>query len=341
VQPTAFDERDLKLIHALQIAPRISWAEAARILGSTPITLANRWERMRSEGLAWVGAHPSGLVDDLTTGFVEVDCAPGRHAEAIAALRQDPRAVTIEQSARGRDLLLTVMTPDLASFSRFVLDDLPRVPGVERQRAFLSTQIHRQGRDWRLNALDREEQAAFEGAARQMWTGEARPPADAAPLIHALSRDGRASAAELARATGRNPATVRRQLTSLLRSGVLSFRCEVAQDVSMWALQCTWLARVPQQEKERTVAALITLPELRLCVSTTGETNLYVSVWARSQSDLLRLESLIGEKLPWLAMVESVINLRTAKRMGWFIDERGRATGEVVVPNALDPDVAL
>lgn len=338
MQSTAFDERDLKLIHGLQIAPRVPWAEAARILGSTPSTLAARWDRMRSEGLAWIAAHPSGLVGDLMTGFVEVDCAPGRHDEAIVALQQDPRAVTIEQSARGRDLLLTVMTPDLASFSRFVLDDLPRVPGVQRQQAFLATQIHRQGRDWRLNTLDREQQAGFEAAARQSRAGEARPPGDAAPLIHVLGLDGRASAAELARATGRNPATVRRQLPRLLGSGVLSFRCEVAQDASMWGLQCTWLARVPEQEKERTVAALTTLPELRLCVSTTGETNLFVSVWARSQSDLLRLERLVGEKLPWLAMVESVVNLRTAKRMGWIIDERGRATGEVVVPNALDPD---
>jgi hypothetical protein len=32
---------------------------------------------------------------------------------------------------------------------------------------------------------------------------------------------------------------------------------------------------------------------------------------------------------------ENAVNLRTAKRMGWMLDERGRATGEVVVPTAL------
>jgi Lrp/AsnC ligand binding domain len=105
----------------------------------------------------------------------------------------------------------------------------------------------------------------------------------------------------------------------------------------LWPLHCTWLARVPEPEKDRTLAALATLPEMRLCVSTTGETNLQIVVWAKSQSDLLRLERLLGERLPWLTIVESVINLRTAKRMGWFIDDEGRATGTVVVPTALDP----
>ncbi|UTT66018.1 Lrp/AsnC ligand binding domain-containing protein [Janibacter sp. CX7] len=97
-------------------------------------------------------------------------------------------------------------------------------------------------------------------------------------------------------------------------------------------MHCTWLARVPEEAKERTVAALATLPELRLCVSTTGESNLLVSVWARSPSDLLRLERLLGDRLPWLSRVDSVFMLRTLKHFGWVIDARGRSTGEVVEP---------
>lgn len=101
---------------------------------------------------------------------------------------------------------------------------------------------------------------------------------------------------------------------------------------TLWGLHCTWLARVPEESKERTVAALATLPELRLCVSTSGETNLLVSVWARSPSDLMRLERLVGERMPWFSLVESVVMLRTPKRFGWVVDDRGRATGEVIPP---------
>ncbi|HCA87765.1 MAG TPA: Lrp/AsnC family transcriptional regulator, partial [Streptomyces sp.] len=161
------------------------------------------------------------------------------------------------------------------------------------------------------------------------------PPAGAWPLVEALAEDGRRTAAELARVTGRNPATVRRQLARLLASQVLTFRCEVAQMQSHWPICCTWLARVPAIEHERTIAALRTLPELRLCVSTTGDTNMMFTVWARSLTEVFRIERLLGNKLPWLNLVESAVTLRMAKRMGWLLDKEGRCTGEVVVPDAL------
>ncbi len=53
-------EEDLALIHALQIAPRLSWADAAEILGVHATTLAARWERLRSGGAAWITAHLIG-----------------------------------------------------------------------------------------------------------------------------------------------------------------------------------------------------------------------------------------------------------------------------------------
>ncbi|PWI06218.1 Lrp/AsnC family transcriptional regulator [Streptomyces sp. NWU339] len=330
-------EEDLALINALQVAPRVSWAEAARVLGSKPATLAARWRRLREEGLAWVTAHPAGT-RDVVTSFVEVDCAPGARADVVRALCRDARAVTVEESARGRDLLLTVMTPDLPALTAFVLDDLPKVRGVQGYRTYLGKDVHRQGSDWRLGALDRKQVAALESAARRDRPEQrVEPPSGAWPLIEALAVDGRRTAADLARITGRNPATVRRQLARLLASQVLAFRCEVAQVQSHWPIACTWLARVPALEHERTVAALRTLPELRVCVSTTGDTNMMFTVWTRSLTEVLRIERLLGDRMPWLNLVESAVTLRMAKRMGWLLDADGRSTGEVVAPSALKP----
>lgn len=330
-------EEDLALVNALQIAPRVSWAEAAEVLGAKPATLAARWRRMREEGLAWVTAHPAAD-RNVVTSLVEVDCTPGARTDVVHALCRDPRAVTVEESARGRDLLLTVMTPDLPAMTTFVLDDLPNVPGVRSYRTYLSKGIHRQGSEWRLGALDRGQVAALESVARRGRSDPCpEPPADAWPLIEALAADGRRSAADLARITGRNPATVRRHLARLIASRVLAFRCEVAQVQSHWPITCTWLARVPALEHERTVAALRTLPELRLCVSTTGEANMMFTVWTRSLSDVLAIERLLGDRMPWLNLVQSSVTLRTAKRMGWLLDADGRGTGEVVPPTALRP----
>jgi DNA-binding Lrp family transcriptional regulator len=205
------DEQDLALINALQVAPRISWAQAAPVLGSTPATLAERWERLRDEGIAWVTAHPR--LQDISLAFVDVDCTPGSRWEVIRELSLDPRVASIEQSARGRDLLLTVMTPDLPTMTVFVLDDLPNVPGVQHSRTQLVKDVHRQGGDWRLGALEPSQVAALKAAAAPaVPDATVTLPPDPWPLIEAVVADGRRSAADIARLTGRNPATVRRQL---------------------------------------------------------------------------------------------------------------------------------
>lgn len=330
------EEADLALLHGLQIAPRVPWAEAARILGASAASLAARWARLRDAGLAWVTAHPGGSYRHVTLAMVEVDCLPGARADVLAAVCADPRAVTVEESTRGRDLLLTVITVDLPALTRFVLDDLETLPGVERQRTYVATAVHRHGSHWRLDALDPGQVAAFERTARRSPDGGARLAPGSAPLIAELAVDGRRSAADLARLTGRNPATVRRQLGRIVAGDLVSFRCELAAEVSGWSVSSTWTAQVAPADHERTVAALATLPELRMCVSTTGDVNIMMTIWTRTVHDMLRIERLLGEHLPWMRLRGNAVNLRTPKRMGWILDAHGRATGQVVAPTALE-----
>jgi DNA-binding Lrp family transcriptional regulator len=326
------EDPDLALIHALQIAPRVSWAQAGQVLGASPAALAERWARLRGSGLAWVTAHVNASRPDLIVAFVEVDCLPEARPDVVRHLCQDPRAVTVEEAARGRDLQVTVMVRDLRALTRFVLEDLPRVPGVRQTRSRLATGLHFEASRWRLDVLEPAQVRSLAAVAGQ-HRGEpgGTPPRDPGPLMEALAVDGRLAASDLARRTGRNAATVRRQLPRLLASGRLTFRCEVAQFDAGYPVSCNWLARVPVEEHARTVQALATLPELRLCVSTTGETNIMLTAWTRSLAHLLSLERLMGERLPWLSIVDSSVTLRVAKRMGWLLDDEGRCTGEVVV----------
>jgi DNA-binding Lrp family transcriptional regulator len=326
------DEADLALIHALQVAPRVSWAQAGQVLGASPTALAERWTRLRGSGLAWITAHVNPSRAELIVAFVEVDCLPEARSDVVRHLCRDPRAVTVEEAARGRDLQVTVFVRDLPALTRFVLDDLPRVPGVRQTRSRLATGLHFEASRWRLDVLEPAQVRALAAVAgRHAGEPETTPPRDPWPLIEALAVDGRLTASDLARRTGRNAATVRRQLPRLLASGLLTFRCEVAQLHAGRPVSCNWLARVPVEERARTVQAVSTLPELRLCVSTTGETNTMLTAWTRSLTDLLSLERLMGERLPWLSIVDSSVTLRVAKRMGWLLDDEGRCTGEVVV----------
>ena len=334
----AIDERDLQLLHGLQIAPRVSWIDAARILGGTPAVLGARWRRLRSGGLAWVSAQPGADYEHVTLAMVEVDCVPGRRADVVEALCGDALVVTVEESTRGRDLLLTVLTHGLGPLSSFLYDRLEQLPGVERHRCSVATAVHRDGSHWRLDALDPGQERAFQACARQPGPSSTPAPPDCGPLIRALAHDGRATAADLARATGRNPATVRRQLARLLASDIVSFRCELAAEISGWSVSSTWTARVPPADAGHVVASLGTLPELRMCLSTTGSTNLALTVWTRSVADIPRIERLFAERLPSLELHDTAINLRVPKRMGWMLDHAGRTTGVLVVPSALEPN---
>jgi DNA-binding Lrp family transcriptional regulator len=334
------DERDLQLLHALQIAPRVSWTEAADVLDTTPATLATRWRRLRSEGLAWVCAQPGADYRHVTLALVEVDCQPGARAEVVEALCAEPLAVTVEESTRGRDLLLTVLTRGLELLGLFLFDRLERLPGVARHRCSVATAVHRHGSHWRLDALDADQERALHAVTRRPVHPPTHLPPNSGPIIRALTHDGRATAADLARITGRNPATVRRQLARLHASDTLSFRCELATGVSGWSVSSTWTARVPPADAEHVVTSLGTLPELRMCLSTTGETNIALTVWTRSVAEIPRIEQLFAERLPQLEVHDIAVNLRTPKRMGWLLDTQGRATGTVITPSALIPTAA-
>ena len=334
--PAALDEADLALVNALQVAPRVTWARAAEILGVGAQSLAHRWERLRADGTAWVTATPNLTRAGLTMALIEVDCRPGERQAAIEALVREPRVLTVEESTQGRDLMLTVMTSGLEEMTSFVIDDLVPTPGVATFRTYLGTALHRDGGTWRLNALDPTQVAALEvEAARTGASDHVTPPDNAWPLIEALIIDGRRNAADLAAITGRNPATLRRQLPRLLKSGLLSFRCDIAQSASGAPVSCTWRCRVQRAQLDKTIKALATLPDLRLTMSTTGTTNLILTVWVPGLSHITALEQFLATKLPWMEIVDSGVNLRTTKRVGWMLDSSGRATGTVVVPTAL------
>ncbi|WP_091047499.1 Lrp/AsnC family transcriptional regulator [Nocardioides sp. YR527] len=320
------DEQDLALLHALQIAPRTTWTAAAEILETSAARLAERWLRLRSQGLAWVTAYPSPLPGWPVIGFMEIECPPEDWPATVRALCADPRVASVEETARNWEVRATVFARDLSELTSFMREDLAALSPRVRCQTYFATTVHQHGSSWRLDALDAAQRRGFEAiAAEQRSEPGVTPPLDAGPLIEALSKDGRATAADLARATGRNPASVRRQLPRLLASGMLTFRCEVSQVASHWPVNCTYFVRIAADQHDRTVAALRTLPELRQCVATTGSTNLMFTVWVRSLERLLDLEFILGERLPWLQIINSSVAVRTRKRMGWILDEHGRA----------------
>ncbi|MGW3966702.1 Lrp/AsnC family transcriptional regulator [Amycolatopsis sp. NPDC005003] len=324
------DELDLKLVHALQAAPRATWHEIGQVLGVDPGTATRRWQALVDAGSARVTAYPEVRLwaKDHCNAFVELDLEPTARAHAVAVLSRVPQIASISIVSSGRDLFLTVLTPDLVTLSRLVLEKLQHLPGVRGTRTHAITTVYGEGNHWRLDALSpkRPGYAPPATANRPVWKDHHRA------VLRAMA-DGRSPAADIAARTGKSGSTVRRRLTEMIDGGLLSLRCEVAQPITGWPVAATFWARVPPDELDRTATALTGLPEVRLCAATTGADNLVLTLWLRSLGDVQRLEAELAGKLPALTLTDRAVTLRAAKRMGCLLDDRGRITD--VVP--IDP----
>jgi DNA-binding Lrp family transcriptional regulator len=331
-------EDDLALINALQIAPRLSWSDAADVLGVHATTLASRWDRLRAAGASWTTAHLIGDPKRMCLAFVAVDCEMNRREQVTASLAAVPEIVTVEEAASNRDLMLTVVTRSLEEFSTKVVSRLKETEGLVKYHTALCTRLHSGGGEWRLNVLNRAQQTALGELARSAGSGAERPgaarerlPASHLDLLPYLARDGRATAADIARALGRNPATVQRQLNRVLASRLLSLRCEIAQRYSSFPVTCQWFVNVPAGQHESAAAEIRTIRNVRLSASTTGPTNFVIIMWLQSLADVMDAELALQQKVPGIDLVESVVMLSTVKRVGWMLNEDSTASGAVVV----------
>ncbi|MBT2521554.1 Lrp/AsnC family transcriptional regulator [Arthrobacter sp. ISL-28] len=331
-------EDDLALINTLQIAPRLSWADASEVLGVHATTLAARWDRLRAAGASWVTAHLVGDPKQMCLAFVAVDCEMHRREHVTASLAAVPEIVTVEEAASNRDLMLTVVTRSLEEFSTKVAARLKGTEGLVKYQTALCTRLHTGGDAWRLNILSKAQQASLRALARPGQSGPERPdavreplPASHLDLLPYLAKDGRATAADIARGLGRNPATVQRQLNRVLASGILSLRCEVAQRYSSFPVTCQWFVNVPAGQHEAAAAEIRSIRNVRLSASTTGPTNFVIIMWLQSLASVMDAELALQQKVPGIELVESVVMLTTVKRVGWMLNEDSTASGAVVV----------
>ena len=88
---------DERLIDAMQLAPRASWAALGQVLGVSAATAARRWQRLADEGVAWVTAGPGVAVSNARClAYAEVVCQPDTRFSVASRLARDPPAVTVE-----------------------------------------------------------------------------------------------------------------------------------------------------------------------------------------------------------------------------------------------------
>ncbi|WP_374929930.1 Lrp/AsnC family transcriptional regulator [Kytococcus sedentarius] len=331
---TAVSEGDLALLHLLQIAPRATWADAARVLGSSPSTLAARWRRLCAERVAWATVQPHVDGDGVTSALVVARLDPARADDAIAGLVDDHHVVSVDTETDGTTVLCTVMARGLTRLHE-VVAQVARRPGVVAVDTSVVVSVDRDGTAWRLGALDADERR--EAAALAVPPRSRRAVEGVGELAAALVVDARAPVAGLARDTGAHPSTVRRHLEALLAGGTVTPRCDMSHVDIGWPVTRTWFLRVPPAGAARVTGRLAGLGNLRLVASVTGDATMVVSAVFRSLTESRAWEQQVLGALPEVAVVRSVLLVSPRKRMGWVLDERGRRTDRLVLPAVLAP----
>jgi DNA-binding Lrp family transcriptional regulator len=330
-------EEDLALIHALQIAPRAGWTDLGAVLGVHPTSVSARWERLAASGAAWVTAHPLGDPAEVSLSFIGVDAVMEGQAQVIEELCAMPEVITVEQTASSRALILTVITESMTHLSGEVIPRIRAIEGVLGYEVSLCTRQHFNGSSWRLNVLSRAQQQQLKVVGRTDHGRGHLPPSHIPPshlaLLPFLARDGRATAAAMARELGRTPATVQRQLNRTLASGTLSLRCDMAQTLSGYPVTCQWFAKVPAGQHEEAAASLRRLRFVRFIASTTGPSNFTIIMWLRSVADIMDVELTLAQNIPGIELQESTVMLACAKRVGRAL----RPDGTALVPVAGPP----
>ncbi|MFC4949556.1 Lrp/AsnC family transcriptional regulator [Pseudonocardia sp. GCM10023141] len=273
------DDVDRGLVQALQISGRASFTRIASVLGVSTQTVARRYRQLR----ATAGLRVVGLIDvphrvGTQQWTVRVTAAPHAALDLATALARRPDTTWVKLTSGGTEIFAMIHIP-AGDEHALLLRDIPRTAGITAVSAHLMLHTYFGGPTaWRgrTEVLDERQRALLLPTDRpdRPASSPRGPAAGDAPLLAALLRDGRASLADLAAASGATPATVARRLADLEASGALFYDVEIdAAKLGATTMAMLWMAVAPDRLGE-VATTLATHPELAVVAATTGSTNL-------------------------------------------------------------------
>jgi DNA-binding Lrp family transcriptional regulator len=332
------DELDLAIVNCLQLQPRASWTLVGEALDIDPVTVARRWQRMSSAGIAWVSGRATGQGrPESCLAVVELSCSAAQTLAIAQRVTELPHVLSVEHTSGPRSLTILVEVRDLAFLSRFLLESVGTIPGVVATSSHAVTKVYSMGDHWQLHVLDPSQQAVMLRAQPRLdgLTSEQTDLArgyDAVDrqLILLLGEDGRLPVATMAGRAGLSESTVRRRLADLVGNGRVVLRCDMALPDSGWPV-ISWLwASADAGDIDAVAMALRRVPGIRVCWRISGgQPNLMLALTTHSLHELSHVEARLAAEVPQMTVHDRSMVLRSIKRMGRELDLDGRSIRSV------------
>ncbi|WP_439383645.1 Lrp/AsnC family transcriptional regulator [Amycolatopsis lexingtonensis] len=306
------DAIDRALIHALHVDGRAPFTKIGDVLGVSTQTVARRYRRLRAEA----GLRVVGLPDPQRAGqaewMVRLTATPHAAQDLAHALARRADTAWIKLMSGGTEICVNVQTPATSDHS-LLLRDIPRTASVTAVSAHQLLHRYFGGPTaWlgRASSLD----AAQVSALTPPSSGEGKPlTGHDAALLATLQRDGRASLAELATATGWSAATVARRLADLQAGGTVFFDLEIdPAPLGATTQALLWMAVAPAHLDD-VATTLAAHEELALVAATTGPANLVALALCPDAAALHRYLTHRLGALDTIRTLETAPVLRTIK----------------------------
>ncbi|WP_223199196.1 Lrp/AsnC family transcriptional regulator [Solihabitans fulvus] len=315
------DDLDRGLIHALHLDGRAPFNRIGAVLGVSTQTVARRYRRLRADAALRV----VGLADPHRAGqarwLARLTASPHTAQELANALARRPDTAWVKLASGGTEIVAVVDTPTGAAAGHsLLLHDIPRTTSITSVSAHYLLHTYLGGPTaWRghTNALDEQQQRQLRPPARvgEPTARQAVTDADE-DLLAVLGRDGRASQADLAEATGWSPATVARRLTDLHTGGALFYDVEISSTLFGATTEALlWMAVTPAH-LDAVATALAAHEELAFVAATTGPTNLVAHALCADPAALHRYLTHRLGALDAIRTLETAPVLRTLKSAG-------------------------
>jgi DNA-binding Lrp family transcriptional regulator len=328
-ESAALQPDDVRIIRALQVAPRASFASIAGALGLTEGAVSRRYRRLRADGVIRV----VGVVDPGALGqsrwLVRLRCRPGSVAAIADALAKRDDVSWVALSAAGSEVTCAVRSRTQEQRDDLLGQRLPRTAAVINinSSAMLRQFVGGRGHYWAaLRGTLTPQQESILGSDGAPFTESpvvARDPVHLTPedekILDVLAMDGRASLVELAAAADLTPGRASRRLQTLLSHRVVHIDVEiVAVALGYHARAHLWL-RVHPSVVKKVGRTLAQEPEIAFAAAVSGPDNIHAVAHCRDLDELFEFTSDRIGSLSGLQSMEVSPLLQQIKQAGTLV----------------------
>ncbi|MFD2419259.1 Lrp/AsnC family transcriptional regulator [Amycolatopsis pigmentata] len=300
-ESVAVRPEDVRIIRALQIAPRASFASIAAALGMTEGAVSRRYRRLQGEGIIRV----AGVVNPGALGqsrwLVRLRCRPGSVAAIADALAKRDDANWVAISAAGSEVTFAVQARSREQRDDLLGHRLPRTAAVIDINAYamLRQFLGGRGHYWAaLRGVLTPEQESILGNEGPPFTESpvvARDPVRLTPederMLKVLAADGRAGLVDLAAVADLTPGRAARRLQALLLRRVVHIDVEIAAAALGYHARANLWIRVHPSAIKSVGRALAQEPEIAFAAAVSGSYNLHAVAHCRDLDELFEFTS--------------------------------------------------